>query len=200
MKISFIICLFAATNVFSQGITFYREDINFTIDRNYFYVDGYYWFANNSDKNVEGTIYFPVGNKNDRVVFDSVQVFVMPQSVSKSIMHKTSLGFYFRVNVNVGDTVTYNIKYRQKLSGDSVKYILLSTKTWNKPLVYAVYKLIVKQNIAIKKFSYTPDKVYSINNEKIFYWEQKNFMPERDMEFNFTRNYNVKCNPYLYDK
>ncbi|MFA6598633.1 MAG: hypothetical protein WCS69_12990 [Ignavibacteriaceae bacterium] len=186
MKFLFILFSFVSGNVFSQNLNFFREDINFILDREYFNVEGYYWFANNSDKTVDYKIYFPVGDKNDTVLFDSINVFAMPQNVPQIILSKTSLGFSFEVNINAGDTAICRIKYRQKMLDNTAKYILLSTKTWNKPLEHAVYKLIVKQDFVIKKFSYPPDKVYRINDEKIFYWERKNFTPQYDMLFSLN--------------
>jgi len=183
MKFLFVLCLFVSLNVFSQELNFFREDINFVIDREYLHVEGYYWFANTSDKNMEMRIYFPVGDNNDRVLFDSANVFEMPQGIPQIILDKTSPGFHFEVNIKAGDTAIYKIKYRQKIMNDTAKYILRSTQTWNKPLDNAVYKLIVKDDLPIKNFSYKPDKIYHINDENIYYWERKNFMPEYDMIF-----------------
>ncbi len=185
MKYVIIAFLFFTACIRGQGVNFIREDINFTLDPDYFYVDGYYWFANDSDGNIDGTIFFPVGEKTEKSLFDSVYVFKMPLNILQRILKQTTSGFFFKLNIPGRDTLVYNIKYRQKITSDSVTYILLSTRTWNRSLTIAEYKLILKPGIVVSKFSYAPDKEFFINHDIIYFWKRKNFMPEKNLMFKF---------------
>jgi hypothetical protein len=187
LKYYIVLFLLICSNTFSQDLRFIREDINFTLSDSSFYVDGYYWFVNNSGNEIERMIYFPFCSPGEDAIVDSAGVSIMPEAIEKNVLSKTGKGFYFNIKLEAGDTAVYNIKYRQILNGDSAKYILLSTKTWNMPLELAEYKLIVKPPVNVTGFSYTPDKEYIINGEKIYYWKRTGFMPEKDMIFTFKK-------------
>ncbi len=182
---SIIILLFLMSPaVFSQDLSFFKEDINFTLDMNYFTVDGYYWFANQSEKPSESTIYYPFSNGTEKI--DSIEVYNISQNTIPKILNRSKDGFTFLLKIAGGDTAVYHIKYIQTIVSDSVKYILTSTQRWNKALDNAEYKLIVANNLKLSGFSYEPDKIYEIEGKKIYFWKRSNFMPAYDMIFHFN--------------
>ena len=185
MKSIVIFLLLFNPYIFSQEISFYKEDITFKLDRNYFKVDAYYWFANQSDKNYEKVIYYPFGNNSEKEQIDSLEVSNISQNIIPKISNYNKDGFLFLLGIAARDTEVYHIKYVQKITSDSVKYILLSTRQWNKALDNAEYKLIVDNQIKLTKFSYQPDKAYDITDKKIYYWKRSNFIPKSDMIFHF---------------
>jgi hypothetical protein len=170
---------------YGQELVFKREDITFRLSKKYLSVEGYYWFTNNTSKDVHGVIYFPYGDDDKTGPVDSIEIYKMPEGKIIQYYTKDNPGFYFELNIPAKDSAICRIKYRQKVIADSAKYILLSTKTWKAPLEAAEYKLIIDKDIIIKRFSYIPDKEYTVNGEKIYYWKKNNFMPERDMIFCF---------------
>ncbi|MGD1047075.1 MAG: hypothetical protein ABR936_17360 [Bacteroidota bacterium] len=185
MKAMLMFLLFFHPFAYSQELSFYKEDITFTLDRKHFTVDAFYWFANQSDKNYEKIIYYPFGNSSEKEQIDSIEIVNVSLNIIPTIIDHDKNGFSFLLGIAARDTAVYHIKYIQNITCDSVKYILISTQQWNKALDHAEYKLIVDKHIILTKFSYKPDKVYDINDKKIYYWARSNFMPTSDMIFHF---------------
>ncbi len=183
-SVLFFVFLFCPV-IYCQDLSFFKEDITFTIDNRHFTVDGFYWFTNQSNMGCENIIYYPFGNSSEKEQVDSVEVYNISQNIIPKIINRSKNGFTFLLNIAGGDTVVYHIKYVQTVACDSVKYILTSTQQWNKALDRAEYKLMVDTLTKLTGFSYKPDKVYDIDGKKIYYWKRSNFMPASDMIFHF---------------
>jgi len=176
----FIICSFA----YGQKADFFKEDIIFRLAGAHLDVEGYYWFLNNSDKPLESEIYYPFPNFSGEMI-DSIRLYNISAGQKTRYKLEGTSGISFDLIIAPHDTTLFQIGYRQKLNGDSALYILKTTQGWGRPLIQAEYKLLVPDSLVIKKFSYPPLKSYYIQSEKIYYWKMENFMPDRDMIFNF---------------
>ncbi|MCL5031369.1 MAG: hypothetical protein M1480_20390 [Bacteroidetes bacterium] len=183
IKISWLL-LFICSFAYGQRANFFKEDITFRLDSIHFNVEGYYWFANNSDKPVSSDIFYPFPNSSGEKI-DSIRLFNISAGQKTHYKLEGSNGISFDLFIAPHDTVLFQIGYRQELTSDSAEYILRTTQGWGKPLEHAEYKLIVPADFKIKNFSYQPDKSYNIENQKIYYWKMENFMPSRDMVFYF---------------
>ncbi len=181
-----IIFFFLVSCVGAQTLSFLGEDIAFYLNGESFTVDGYYWFSNPSGCGTQARVFYPIACQMGPV--DSIVVADMSHSRYGDIVDSGSAGFSFRLDVGSGDTVVYHIAYRQRISGDSAAYILRSTLTWNKPLEWAEYKLVVDSSLIVTRCSYDPDKVYTIADRTIYYWKRVQFMPDKDMVFHFRRH------------
>ncbi len=171
-------------SAFGQRADFYREDITFRLDSISLDVEGYYWFANHSDKAVNSDIYYPFPNYHSETI-DSVRLYNISAGHKSSFMREGEHGISFILNIAPFDTVLFQIGYRQKIMVDSAVYILRTTQGWGKPIEFAEYKLIVLNTFLIKRFIYPPDKTYEMEKYKIYYWKKENFMPVQDMIFYF---------------
>ncbi len=182
-KILFFLIL---TNSFSfaQRADFFKEDITFRLDSTYIDVEGVYWFLNNYDKPVFSDIFYPFPVSSGSEI-DSIRLFNITAGQKTKYNLESGSGISFNLFIPPKDTVLFQIGYRQKLNGDSAVYILRSTQVWGKPLERAEYKLMTSLIFKIKNFSYLPDKIYKIDNKKIYYWKKENFMPKVDMVFKF---------------
>ena len=182
-KIIYLVFLVCSIS-FGQRADFYREDITFRLDSVHLIVEGYYWFANHSDKHVNSNIFYPFPNYHGEKI-DSIRLYNISAGQQTFYKLEGANGITFDLLIAPHDTALFRIEYRQMLSGDSAVYILRTTQGWGKPLAHAEYKLIVHDTMKIKRFSYPPDKLYNIENEKIYYWKKNNFMPAKDMIFYF---------------
>jgi len=178
-----ILILFSCFTL-GQRADFYREDITFRLDSSCLNVEGYYWFANHFDKEMNSEIYYPFPNYLGGSV-DSIRLFNISTGTRSHFKWESDNGISFLLKIAPLDTVFFQIGYRQKIIADCAIYILRTTQGWGKPIDLAEYKLIVPDSFIIKRFSYPPDKTYEIVKNKIFYWKKENFMPERDMIFYF---------------
>jgi len=185
MKSFAIFYLLLCSCALCQDVRFIREDITFELSKEYFAVEGNYWFANPSDRGSERSIYYPFPTTGQNNSVDSVDIFDITHGIRPEISDRTKSGFSFVLTISGHDTVLYHIAYRQKVGGDSAMYILRSTRAWNRPLEFAEYKLAVEDSITIIGFSYHPDKVYVIEGKKFFLWRRTNFMPEKDFVVRF---------------
>jgi hypothetical protein len=185
MRLILLFHLVCAPCVLSQEVEFFKENISFQLTRETFFIDGYYWFSNPSDKNAEKIIFYPFGNTTSMEVIDSIEVFNMTKRFVQHVSKRTEGGIYFIATLAARDTVVYRVMYRQKLIYDSVRYILRSTRQWGKPLESAEFTLRVRSPIDMLSCTYRPDTLYSIQGEKIYYWKMKNFLPDYDLVFHY---------------
>ncbi|MCG3118954.1 MAG: hypothetical protein ALAOOOJD_01243 [bacterium] len=176
--------LLLSSFAFGQRADFFKEDITFHLDGIYLHVEGYYWFANHSDKPVHSDIYYPFPiHAGDQI--DSIRVYNISAGRETGFQKEDKFGLSFMLHFAALDTILLQIKYRQKLKADSAVYILQTTRGWGKPLNDAEFKLITPASFQIKKFSYPPDASFELEKLKIYHWKKENFMPAEDMIFTF---------------
>jgi hypothetical protein len=188
MRTFVLFCLFLYPPfVFSQSLQFYREDLAFEIKEGYFYVDGFYNFCNNSDKVIRQVLFYPFPVDSLYGAVDSINAYNVHESSRNLTFHKTEKGFFFEVELNPYGVGKYRILYRQKLLKNKAEYILLTTQKWGTPFENSQYKLIIPATITITSSSYTPDSARFVDDKKIFYWNKKDFMPDKNMIFYFSR-------------
>lgn len=177
-KAAFIILLIGMLSVHNlkaqNKVSFFEEHIDFSIDKDYFTINGIYSFCNHSGVKVNQTILFPFAVEVTEI--DSIRIVNLKTSSGIGFNPSGKL-ISFTIPILPNDTVDINLFYRQKTSVSN-KYIITSTKAWGKPLEKADYSLTADKDISIKTFSYTPD---SFNKKrKIYFWHKENFMPETD--------------------
>ena len=182
MRLFAVFLLFFCSCAFGQEVIFYKEDITFRLTSKYFIAEGTYWFSNPSDHDVQSPIYYPFPANGE---VDSTDIFDISKGTQPKVSNRTDAGFSWVVAIDDHDTALYHIAYRQKIDCDSAVYILRSTQSWNKPLEYAEYKLIVEDSIMVTGYSFEPNKVYDIDGKKIYLWRYSNFMPGKDFVVHF---------------
>jgi hypothetical protein len=183
-----LFCLFIYPSVvFSQNLQFYREDLTFEIKEGYFYVDGIYNFCNNSDKMIRQVLFYPFPEDSLFGKVDSIKASDVILKSGNIITQSNDKGFYFKVEINPYGVGKYRISYRQKLLRNKAEYILLTTQKWGKPFENSLYKLIIPDTLKITSTSYTPDSTEHVNQKEIFYWNKKDFMPDKNMIFYFKQ-------------
>ena len=177
----FLFILLLGTISYSKaqdGVLFFEEYIDFSIDSNYFSINGIYSFQNKNNHAINQPIIFPFAD--DATKIDSIRIINLHSGNKIDFIKKGSF-IYFTIYLPVNDTVDVNIFYRQKTAVNN-KYIITSTQSWGKPLGKAIYTLTAKSNIKIKSFSYLPDSVKELDGRKLYIWEKYDFMPEHDFE------------------
>lgn len=157
-------------------VSFFEEHIDFSLENNYFTINGIYSFASKTGNSEVQQIIFPFDNETDLI--DSIRIFNL--NTFRNIEFKRlKNSVYFKISVPANDTVDLNIFYRQKISKTN-KYIITSTQSWGQPLKKAVYTLTTDTNLKIKSFTYEPNSDRITNNKKVYLWEMQDFMPKND--------------------
>jgi len=178
--------IFSWNDLYSQKLSFYKEDLNFYINKNNFIVDGYYYLSNSDSSKVSQFIFYPFPTKPYFGNVDSISVFddTFKKEIS-FIKAKDNSGITFPLQMESYGFRKIKIIYRQQLKNNIAEYILTTTKSWGKPLELANYKLFVSDKIKIDSLSYPADSSKFINNKHIYYWSKKNFLPQKDFIFYF---------------
>lgn len=171
---------------FSQKLEFYNEDLNFKISDGYFIVDGIYYFSNVSDKPLQQILFYPFP-VNDSLygTVDTIAVIDIGGDKKNHHISKTKHGASFTIKLNAFETTKYRIYYKQKLLKNQAEYILTTTQNWHKPLEKGIYSLTTSHKLKIETFSYQPDSIAKTEKENIYYWKKNNFMPDKNMIFQY---------------
>ena len=141
--------LFVNTSLYLHAqnhVSFFEEHIDFTLNADYFIINGIYSFHNDADRDVNQQIIFPFADKTATI--DSIRIINLSTN-SKIKFSRLENSVLFNFMLPSKDTVDINILYRQKISIVN-KYIITSTQTWGKPLDTAVYTLTTEKNLRIK--------------------------------------------------
>lgn len=182
-KIIFILFIFINSLSQAQELSFDSEELIFRIEENTFYVSGYYHLKNSGLNIIETALYYPFPTDSIFFPVDSVHIFDMTNRSKIENINSKSGGVIF--DIKIDSTLTLFISYEQKLKYKRAKYILTTTNYWKEPLSKVSYSLITPTDLEITYFSYEPDRNEIIDDRKIYYWKKMNFMPEKDMEFEF---------------
>lgn len=171
---------------YCQSLEFYREDLDFEIKDRYIIVEGVYYFSNVSNKEIHQALIYPFP-VNDSLYgeVDTIAVVDIGGDMKDHIIRKSKNAVLFSINLAAYETIKFRIYYKQKLLKKQAEYILTTTAYWHQPLEQANYILTVPDKIKITSFSYQPDSSMIGENKKFYYWNKKNFMPDKNMVFKF---------------
>jgi hypothetical protein len=154
------------------------------IERNYFYVTGNYFLRTAGDQSIILVYPLPVDSLYGEV--DTINIFNLTTNNPVKILERRKDVAVFKLEFGEYKEVELLISYRQKLLGNRAEYILESTASWRKPLEQAEYQLIVPIKLKISGFSIPPADSLTTVDEMIYYWTKKNYMPDRNMRFEFN--------------
>jgi hypothetical protein len=179
----FIILITLSLGVSGQKLSFYRENITMKIQGQQFYVSGTYYFRYNlTDKKL---LYYPFPTGDQFGNPDSVFLFDLTNNIQIEPMEQDNSGLLFLVDFSKCSEISVQISYKQPLLGNQAEYILETTKVWGKSFDEATYQLIIPTSISITRFAIPPNDSIITDMEKIYTWEKYNYMPERNLVFEF---------------
>lgn len=183
-----IFCLFLSYHLFfnpsfsQDRLSFVEEDLTFEIIDSVFIVKGLYFFSSPAEKDYLIVYPFPT----DTIYSIPFDINVIDIKTADTLAYKmtdnhSSMAFKARIS---GQTQLY-ITYSQSLKSKKAKYILTTTRSWNKPLERAEYKLLTDTNLVVKGFSMKPETAITVDGKHVYVWQKENFMPEKDFEIEF---------------
>jgi len=176
-----LIALLLITSALWAQLEFYKEDLTFELDKNFFTVEGDYYFRNLGDHDIKATLFYPISRDSILGVYDSAYVRGPFRQTESPITVMKENGFFFNVAVGENDTACYRVYYRQKLLGNKATYIFTTTNTWGKPLEEAAFQLHFPKDIRIDSLSMIPDSLQENANVYTVFWKEKQFMPGKDL-------------------
>lgn len=169
---------------FSQNISFFAEDLKFDLNDDRFEVDGLYHFRNNTAEEIRQMLFYPFP---DTEVYGSIShVSIHPADDTTNMLSRQNEdGCLFKLKIPPNEEVVYRIGYRQQLKANKAKYIITSTQAWEAPFETAKFQLAFPKDLQTLTSSIPPDSIASGSENVTYFWNRKNFMPDRDFEFEF---------------
>lgn len=180
-----IVLVLTSLGLNAQRPEFFKEELEFGIDSVWFSVKGDYYFRNPSHTGIKPVIIFPVARVAGYKSIDTIFVLDTSDPAHQLVVTVQDTTAAFVIDLPAFSEKRIMIYYRQHHNGNEAKYILLSTKTWGKPLEKAVYHLLAEKKYQFSHFSLTPDNILDFDNVTIYSWERTNFMPDIDFVFRF---------------
>jgi hypothetical protein len=174
----------------SGSLDFFQEDLEFRLDGRTFRLSGDYWFCNNTHEDITRQLYFPILSDSLAAPADKIRLkLVKPLRGQKAKLLSTGKqGFWFEVSLPAQTIAICHIAYRQRLYGNTARYVLMSTHSWGKPLEYAKYTLIIPSGLKVENLSLPSPAVHLVKGKSHYRWEYLNFLPQADFSVQFTKN------------
>jgi len=173
-----------AVLVFMTGLfpimRFTAETIEITVHPEHVLIQGSYVYENPYPFPItQGfSIPLPVDKDNPEPVMITVQNI---NRNSASIPIYFMMGLYrFNLNFKPKEKIIVSVQYRQQAPERNAHYILTTTQSWQRPLVYGCYKIYAK-NVKMTYSSY----YLKTDGLKTYYFEQYNFMPQQNWHFSW---------------
>jgi hypothetical protein len=164
------------------GLHFVEEDLSFNIADSIFSVRGIYYFSSECEAPYSILYPFP----NEKSMGKAYDIQIRDLEANALIDYESHLDEAFiRFKLYVDEETPVLITFKQRLYSSYAKYILLSTQSWKEPLRRVEYKLNIFDDIVITHFSIQPDSEVCLDFGRLFLWQRKNFMPDRDLIFEF---------------
>jgi hypothetical protein len=184
-KSFFLGALFIASAALpAQKISFFAEDLHFTLTENKFEVDGLYYFRNQTNQCLDQVLFYPFPEINEygEIIFININSH---GDTTQPVLRQRPTGAIFKLELKPFEEKAYRINYAQRPVSGKAKYIITTTGYWNRPFEIAKYSLTYPQTISIDSTSLPPDSILFKKDKIIYYWEKTDFMPDKDFYFEF---------------
>lgn len=171
-----------------QSISFFREDINFTLEAGNFEVNGLYYFRNNSEKKIRQLLFYPFPDIQQYGKIGSIEIVRLGDTLSE-IATLSEKGSMYKLVIEPYEETIYHIVYNQILPSSQASYILTTTQQWRTPFEQANYTLKKPAYLVIDSLSIQPDSMLNNNDSTYYFWNRRNYMPEDDFNIWFSEKY-----------
>lgn len=181
MKLGLVLLLLlCALNL--VALSFEAEELDFTLGKGFWEMDGLFHFTNYDDSTYIGAIFFPIPQDSLALHPELTQLEVVESGEAKcKFIAQNEHGFSFQLTMPAKHFCTLRIAYRQVLKGNSATYIISTANSWDAPLSYAKYRLKLLDGITLTK---APFSLQSADNN-VYTWEFTNFRPQTEFNLGF---------------
>ncbi|MEN6445311.1 MAG: hypothetical protein ABFC98_04630 [Candidatus Cloacimonas sp.] len=172
-----------------SALSFEAEELNFTLQKERWEMEGLYYFANYDTIAVAQLIYFPIPVDSVCLPATLKKIAIQEGKDAKVTMKKqTQNGFSFSLSLPAKSFCSVQIIYTQALKGNYAKYIITSANAWGRPLPYAKYTLRKGKKVEITALPFPVQK----RKKDSYTWEFYDFVPDKDIAVHFVAKQNNK--------
>lgn len=141
-------------------------------------VRGNYHLASTAADPLVAVLFYPFPLDSTCVYPDSVEIAGRDFARSDS-------GVSFRMRFRPGAEDSFFAYYRQPLRAGSARYIVTSTRKWQRPIDRARFRVTVPAAFEDVKLSYRPDSVRRTDSTVTYVFSRHGFFPDRDVMVNW---------------
>jgi hypothetical protein len=179
--------LFSAVSsfCFGNGLLFDSESVSVEVKfPDTVSVNGTYCLVNPSVDHFAQMIFYPFPVDSTMKYPFSIVVH-QKDSIDTIPYSKKADGIFFFIDVEPKKSALFKVVYSQQVKGQNGKYILLTTREWNRPLRRSNLMISIPDKSGLTYISYDVDTVFSTNKRLNYQFKFKDFMPSKDMMFSW---------------
>jgi len=188
-----LLALFACRKVPPPGpVHFAREEVTLDIRPGVLEVRGNYHFTcSATDRLVAVISYpFPVDSANlypDSIVIAGAGHDRNPPGISGRVpspayrYERSDTAVSFRMRFRPGEEDSFFAYYRQPLRTNSARYIVTTTRKWQRAIDLAQFLVTVPASFHDVKLTYKPDSVVKKDSTVSYYFAHRRFFPDTDI-------------------
>ena len=180
----FFVCMMCTVgNVFAQWdrLLFDAERIEIEVVGENCHITADYRFINNSEDAYRGLIYYPFAVDSELPFPDTVSVMNIGTELDIRF-EQTSEGVRFPVRIAPMAALDFRVLYIQRTPASSFRYILKTTRQWNRPLSTADFYIHIPDQFELTNISLDPDSTIHNEGQTIIRISRQRFMPDTDLE------------------
>jgi hypothetical protein len=159
--------------------------LKFSVDKDNFIVDGIYYFTNLGKNPIEQNLLYPFPLTNMGYV-DSIYIFDLDRNLEIENRKVERFGT-FNIKLEPFSTGKVSVHYIQKITSDYCKYVFKSSLSWRRPIESSSFQLKIPKDLKIDSISYQIDSTVVLDKHNVYFWEFKNFYPNKNFEFWFHK-------------
>ncbi|MEW6684707.1 MAG: hypothetical protein AB1393_00690 [Candidatus Edwardsbacteria bacterium] len=164
------------------SLEFLRERIYIKVSEGELCVEGKYYFFNSTNQKIKVPIFYPFAIDESHLFPYEIKVYEKGFWGNKTVpIQKEERGISWILQIEEKKTKQIHVCYSQKIRKKEARYILITTKTWGKPLKEAQFIIEIPTKFKEISISYLPDRVVRKKRISFYYIRRDNFMPDRDL-------------------
>jgi len=166
----FLVSLLSQTAPFS----FVSESIFMNLDSNAVHIRGVYRFQNLTEEKVGARLFYPFPLEDSDYPHEI--------KVEGADFRKGEKGLFLTFPILPGEEKEITVEYTQKIAPGFARYILTTTRTWQKPLEKAHFEIKVPRDWREVHISLSCHEVREEGNYRVFIADFDNFWPREDLK------------------
>jgi len=160
-------------------VEFFKEEVNIKLGKNTATIKGLYFFENNSDFHIDATISYPFSVDSNHQYPTKIKILDPRQPLRFT---KTKKGIKWMLHLDPNGIMKVSVEYSQKVKGNTITYILTSTKFWKKKMDKAMFTIETPTDFPKLNISLEPDSVKDRENKIFYFITKRYFLPEKDLK------------------
>jgi hypothetical protein len=168
------LCLCCCRRQAVEPVHFAREEVRLDVRPGTLEVSATYHFTCKSKQPVGAVMSYPFP-------LDSLNPYPDSVVIAGYSFERSDSAVRFTMHFRPGREDSFRAWYRQPLKGRSARYIVTSTRKWNRPIDVARFQVTVPASLGDVRLSYEADSVTRSGSATSYFFTRKGFFPDRDV-------------------